>query len=228
MLASASYHKGIAGLIASRLTEQFQRPSLVIAWDEATGEGTGSARSVADVDLGKAVRAAVEAGIVKKGGGHAMAAGVTLAREKLEELRAFLQAELTSDAANARANARLEIDGALTAGGANVGLIEEIEKAGPFGAGNPNPRFVLPAHRISYIKEAGNAHLRCRLSAADGSAIDAVAFRAAGSPLGALLQEMKSASLHFAGRLNRDSWGGRDRVEFLIEDAADPAKQPEL
>ncbi|MDZ4791302.1 MAG: single-stranded-DNA-specific exonuclease RecJ [Hyphomicrobiales bacterium] len=223
--ASPDYHKGIAGLLASRLTEQFQRPSLVIAWDEAAGQGTGSARSVAGVDIGRAVRAAAETGVAVKGGGHAMAAGLTVEREKFGALQDLLNAELAGSTTAARAIASLEVDGALSAQGATHELMEQIDKAGPYGAGAPNPRFVLPMHRISAVKPAGPSHFRCKITSSGGAILDAVAFRANGAPLGEALMAAKSQPMHVAGRLNRDTWGGHDRIELMIEDVADPAKQ---
>jgi single-stranded-DNA-specific exonuclease len=216
--ASEEYHKGVVGLIASRLTEHFQRPTLVIAWDADGERGSGSLRSVAGADIGRAVRAAAEAGIVEKGGGHAMAAGLTVARDKLDALADFLRGGLRGAVA-ARANAVLEIDGALSAQGATHELLDQIEKAGPYGAGAPNPRFVLPAHRIMGVKPIGPSHLRCRIMSTAGAGIDAVAFRASGQPLGEALLAAKSP-VHVAGRLNRDTWGGADRIELMIEDIA--------
>lgn len=223
--ASESYHKGIAGLLASRLTEQFQRPSLVIAWAGAGGEGTGSARSVAGADIGQAVRAAFDEGLIKKGGGHSMAAGITIERANFEPFRQFLEDALSAQTKAALLDTGLDIDGILNAGAASVALLDEIDQAGPYGAGNPQPRFALPSHRLTFVKAAGTSHLRCRIAAADGAALDAVAFRAAGTPLGDCLLANSGKALHFAGRLNRNSWGGRERIELMIEDAADPAAQ---
>ncbi len=225
IVASPDYHKGIAGLLASRLTEQFQRPSLVVAWDEAAGQGAGSARSVAGVDIGRAVRIAAENGVAIKGGGHAMAAGLTVERGKFDALQDLLRVELAGASATARATASLEIDGVLSAQGATHELMEQIDKAGPYGAGAPNPRFVMPIHRIAGVKAVGPAHLRCRIASSGAASLDAVAFRAAGAPLGDALMAARSRPVHVAGRLNRDTWGGHDRIEFMIEDIADPAQQ---
>jgi single-stranded-DNA-specific exonuclease len=229
MLGSEQWHKGIVGLVASRLTERFQRPTCVIAWGADAGnskdEGTGSLRSVNGVDIGSAVRKAVAVGLLKKGGGHAMAAGLTLSRDHFDQVSAFLNAEIAASAADARERAALDIDGALTAGGATADLMSLIERAGPFGQGNPQPRFVLPAHRIKFAKGVGESHIRCVLEAGDGSRLDAVAFRAAGQPLGELLTTTSGAALHIAGTLKRDTWGGRNRIEFTIEDAAPPLRR---
>ncbi|MEW5963478.1 MAG: single-stranded-DNA-specific exonuclease RecJ [Pseudomonadota bacterium] len=229
IVGSEAWHKGVVGLVASRLVERFRRPACVIAWDEA-GEGgerlgTASLRSVPGVDIGRAVRGGVAAGHLVKGGGHAMAAGLTVARGALAGLEAYLAAELAPSAGRARAEASLEIDGALTPHAVADELMGLIERAGPYGQGNPQPRFAFPAHRVKFAKVVGGAHLRCVLEAGDGSRIEAIAFRAADQPLGLLLQEAGGLPLHVAGHLRRDTWGGRNRVELVIEDAADPRRQ---
>ncbi len=229
LVGSETWHKGVVGLIASRLADRFRRPACVIAWekDGSSGArvGTGSLRSVAGVDIGAAVRRAVAEGLLIKGGGHAMAAGLTVAHDKLAALEAYFAAELTDTARAARERAALAIDGALTPGGVTDKLMELIEQAGPYGQGNPQPRFAFPAHRVKFAKIVGEAHVRCALEAGDGSRLDAVAFRAAGQPLGDLLLSTGGMPLHVAGHLRRDTWGGRNRLELLIEDAADPRKQ---
>jgi single-stranded-DNA-specific exonuclease len=221
---SEAWHKGVVGLVASRLVERFRRPACAIAWDKG-GEGTGSLRSVAGVDIGGAVRAAVAEGLLVKGGGHAMAAGLTVRQDKLAALEAFLAERLHSSAAQARGLADLDIDAALTPGGVNDGLIDMIERVGPYGQGNPAPRFAFPAHRVRFAKVVGEAHIRCVLEAGDGSRLDAVAFRANGQPLGDLLTASGGMPLHVAGTLKRDTWGGRTKIELTIEDAADPRRQ---
>ncbi len=225
LLGSADWHKGLIGLIAARLVERFQRPSFVFAWDDAAGAGTGSGRSLPGVDLGRAVRAAVAQGIARQGGGHEMAAGITIARNDLEGLRSFLDDVLGGEALRARAEAELKIDGALSARAATADLIEQIERAGPFGAGNPSPRFVFPSQRISFVKQVGESHLRCSLRSGDGGSIGAVAFRVTGTPLGDCLLSQPDMPLHIVGRLQREFWNGRERIEVVIEDAA-PAARP--
>ncbi len=223
MLGSADWHKGLIGLVAARLVERFQRPAFVFAWDEATGTGTGSGRSLRGVDLGRAVRGAVSRGLARQGGGHEMAAGITIARDGLDDLRAFFDEALASDATRARAQAGLKIDGALSPRAATPELIDQIERAGPFGAGNPSPRFVFPSQRLSFVKQVGESHLRCSLRGSDGGSIGAVAFRVVGTPLGDCLLSQPDAPLHIAGRLQRDFWNGRERIEVLIEDVAPPS-----
>lgn len=230
ILGSDTWHKGVVGLVSSRLTERFQRPSCVIAWEKdgsgsGRGQGTGSLRSIAGVDIGKAVRAAAAAGLLVKGGGHAMAAGLTVERGKLETARAFLIETVRAEAGAARSRALLDIDGAMTPAGVNDKLIDLIERAGPYGQGNPQPRFVFPAHRIKFAKVMGEAHVRVTLEAGDASRMDGVAFRAVGQPLGEALLGAGGMPIHVAGTLRRDSWGGRERIELMIEDAADPRHQ---
>jgi single-stranded-DNA-specific exonuclease len=234
VLASDTWHKGVVGLVASRLVERFKRPACVIAFQAKGGgepkgaaddEGTGSLRSIAGVDIGAAVRAAVASGRLKKGGGHAMAAGLTVTRAEFEKLVVDLGELVRSTATEARATLALEVDGALTPSGANADFMQLIERAGPYGQGNPQPRFVFPAHRIKFAKVVGDGHVRCAIEAADGSRIDAVAFRAAGQPLGEALLNTEGLPLHIAGTLKRDTWGGRDKIEVFIDDVADPRRQ---
>ncbi len=223
VVASERWHKGVVGLVASRLVDRFGRPACVIAW-EGPDQGTGSLRSIAGVDIGSAVRAAAADGLLLKGGGHAMAAGLTVARDKFEAARTYLAEQVASPATTARAARALEIDGALTPAAANDTLIDLIERAGPYGQGNPQPRFVFPAHRVRFAKVMGEAHLRVTLEADDGSRIEGIAFRAVGQPLGELLTNTGGMPIHVAGNLRRDTWGGRQRIELQIEDAADPRR----
>src|SRR5712672_2403821 len=177
--AAEGWHQGVVGLVAARLKEKFGRPAFAIAL-EPGGLGTGSGRSITGVDLGRAVRQAVQDGLLVKGGGHAMAAGVTLRRTALAEFRAYLEEALGVAVASARRADALAIDGALTAGAATSELVATVGRAGPFGAGNPEPVLALPSHTIAYAEEVGQAHVRLRLRAGDGATLNAIAFRAAG------------------------------------------------
>jgi single-stranded-DNA-specific exonuclease len=221
LVSGDEFHRGVVGLVASRLVERFQRPACVIAWDEK-GMGTGSLRSIDGIDIGSAVREAVEAGILIKGGGHAMAAGLTVARDQLDRLAGYFRDRLSATALAARSAAALLLDGALTPTGVTDELMALIDKAGPFGQGNPQPRFAFPAHRVKFAKIVGDAHVRCTLEAGDGSRVDAVAFRAGAQPLGEALLKAGGMPLHVAGHLRRDTWNGRNRRELVIEDVADP------
>jgi single-stranded-DNA-specific exonuclease len=220
-IAAEGWHKGLLGLIAGRIADRFHLPAFVTAL-EPDGTATGSARSIAAVDLGAAVRAAVQDGLLLKGGGHAMAAGFKLERRKQEAVQAFLLERLAKPVAQAVAIRHLAIDGALSAGGANKELMDLLDRAGPYGPGHSEPRFVFPAHRLSRVRSMKDLHIRCTLQAADGSRIEACAFRVADTPLGTLLLKGEGLPLHVVGHLRRTSWQGRESVELMIEDAADP------
>jgi len=220
-LAAEGWHKGLLGLIAGRVAERFRLPTFVAAL-EPDGFATGSARSIAAVDLGAVVRQAVHDGLLLKGGGHAMAAGFKLERRKHEPLLAFLIEQLARPVAAASAVRTLAIDGALSAGGASKALMDLLDRAGPYGPGHPEPRFVLPAHRLSRIRHLKDAHVRCTLKAPDGARIEACAFRVGDTKLAKLLLKGEGLPLHVTGHLRRTSWQGRESVELLIEDAADP------
>ena len=216
------WHPGVVGLVAARLRERFGRPAFAIAWNGG-GAGTGSGRSILGVDLGAAVRTAVEEGVLLKGGGHAMAAGITLKREHLGALRAFLEERLAADfRAAAEADRTLEVDGALSQGGATPALIAELERAGPYGNGNPAPVFAFPAHRVAFADRAGNSHVRASLASGGGGTLNAIAFRAADAPLGQALMAARGKPLHVAGTLMLDHWGGSARPQLRILDAAEP------
>ncbi|MGB6747234.1 MAG: single-stranded-DNA-specific exonuclease RecJ [Xanthobacteraceae bacterium] len=217
--AAEGWHPGVVGIVAGRLKEKFGRPAFAIAL-EPGGIGTGSGRSIAGVDIGRAVRRAVTEGLLLKGGGHAMAAGVTLRKGALAELRAFLEATLGADVETARRSSGLLIDGAVTAAAANAELIAMIERAGPFGSGNPEPVIALPAHTVTYAEEVGQAHVRVRLKSADGSGLNAIAFRAAGQKLGVALRNSRGQRVHAAGTFALDRWQGEERVQFKLTDIA--------
>ena len=217
--AAEGWHPGVVGLVAARLKEKFGRPAFAIAL-EPGGIGTGSGRSIVGVDIGRAVRRAVVEGLLVKGGGHAMAAGVTLRKGALAPLRAFLESALGPDVDVARRANGLMIEGAVSAGAANLDLVAMIERAGPFGSGNPEPTIVLPAHTVTYAEEVGQAHVRARLRAADGSTVNAIAFRAAGQKLGAALLNSRGRQVHAAGSFAIDRWQGEERVQFRVTDIA--------
>ncbi len=224
--ASARWHPGIVGLVAARLKERFGRPAFAVALG-AGDIGTGSGRSIPGVDLGRAVRRAVASGLIAKGGGHAMAAGVTIAKAALGDFRAFLEEALGEAVVAARREEALLIDGALTAGAATAEVHANLALAGPFGAGNPEPVIVLPAHVIAYADEVGQAHVRARLQAGDGAVIDAIAFRAVGQKLGDALRRARGHAVHAAGALAIDRRQGGERVQLRLIDvaSADPVER---
>lgn len=223
VLASANWHAGVVGLVAARLRERFGRPVFAISIGP-DGTGTGSGRSMPGVDLGRAVIEAVEGGLIVKGGGHAMAAGVTLKSGQLGPFRAHLVETLGASVARARRATSLTIDAALTARGASSDFVREIERAGPFGAGNASPVFAFPAHRAKFAEIVGaGGHVRFTLAAEDGARLKAIAFRAATSELGqTLLGAGNDAPLHVAGALTLDQWQGRVSVQLRVIDVARP------
>ncbi len=220
---SEDWHPGIVGLIASRLKEAHRRPAFAIAFDE-TGKGTGSGRSIQGVDLGKAVRQAVDLKLLEKGGGHAMAAGLTVMRDKLEDLTAYFNETLAEDVEEAASKRDLKIDGALTAAGATLDLMEKLERAGPFGAGHPEPVFAFPAHRVAFADVVGKGHVRASIAAPDGTTLKAISFKADDKPHGKVLLEGRGRNLHVAGTLSIDTWQGSPKVQLRILDVADPQK----
>lgn len=218
--AGEGWHAGVVGLVASRLKERFKRPAFAIAF---TGDvGTGSGRSLPGVDLGAAVRRAVATGILAKGGGHAMAAGITVQRERLAEFRAFLEIQLAEAVSRSRREDMLLVDAATTAGALTPDLVAMLDRAGPFGTGNPEPVLALPSHTLVHVDELAGAHVRARLRSGDGKTVDAIAFRAAGQPLGQMLAANRGRPLHVAGSAAINRWQGQERVQFRLTDAAVP------
>jgi len=217
--AAPNWHPGVVGLVAARLKERYGRPAFAIAL-ELGGLGTGSGRSIAGVDLGLVVRQAVREGLLIKGGGHAMAAGITLKQEALGAFRAFLEDALAADVEAARRERALLIDGAVSAGGADLALVEMLARAGPYGAGNPEPLLALPAHTLAYADPVGENHVRVRLKSGDGKTVTAIAFRALGAPLGQALLDNRGRPVHVAGQLTLDRWQGEARVQMRLTDVA--------
>lgn len=217
--AREKWHPGIVGLIAARLKERFRRPAFAIAFDPS-GKGTGSGRSIAGFDMGRMVRAAVDEGILIKGGGHAMAAGLTVERGNLGRLRAYFEEAASTQVAALVEDQVLEIDGALGASGATFDLIDQLEKAGPYGSGHPQPVFAMPFHRIEDCRYVGTNHIRIALRAMDGARIEAMAFRATDTDLGRFLLSSRGDQVHVAGTLSGDHWQGSRRIQFRITDAA--------
>lgn len=217
--ADANWHPGVVGLVAARLKERFQRPAFAFAVGD-NGQATGSGRSIPGVDLGRVVRAAVEGGLLVKGGGHAMAAGATIETGKINEFRMMLESNLAESVHRARSDLSTKIDAAMTAASATPDLLKEIETAGPFGQGNPEPVFAFPAMRLQDVFEVGQGHLKMKFTGGDGARLSAVAFRATGGPLGQALAAAKGEILHVCGHLALDRWGGRESVELRLSDAA--------
>ncbi len=218
-VTGADWHPGVIGIVASRLKERYNRPSCVIAIKDGVGKGSG--RSVSGVALGAAIIAARQEGLLVNGGGHAMAAGFTVEESKIGALREFLAARIEAAIGAETPVAQLTIDGAIAPLGATGELLALIEQLAPFGSGNPEPRFAIPAARILFAEPVGGAHVRCTIADAAGAGrLKAIAFRCLDNPLGAALLDRAGALLHFAGHLRADSWNGKIGVQFMIDDAA--------
>jgi single-stranded-DNA-specific exonuclease len=221
VVAGEGWHPGVIGIVAGRLRERFRKPCVVIGLDPVTGVGKGSGRSQPGVNLGRAVQAAFEQGLLMAGGGHAMAAGLTLRGEAVPELRAFLCEALAEEGASAAAADVIDIDALVTPAGASRSLFEDFQRLQPFGPGNPEPVFALADVRLEQAMPMRGGHFRVQLADAHGARLKAVAWRAEDTELGRRLAAGGGA-LHVVGKLKADDWNGRQGVQLEIEDAADP------
>lgn len=219
--AGEGWHPGVVGIAAGRLRERYRKPVIVIGLDRPADIGKGSGRSQPGVNLGQAVQAAFEEGLLLAGGGHAMAAGLTIRPSAIPELRAFLCERLAGEMSLASAQDAVEIDALLAPGGASRALYEDFQRLAPYGPGNPEPVFALADARIERPIAMRGGHVRVTLADASGARLKAVAWRAGETALGDRLMA-GGGGLHLAGRLKADDWQGRQGVELEIEDAADP------
>ena len=218
LAAGRGWHPGVIGIVASRLRERTNLPALVVALDEGIGKGSG--RSVPGVDLGAAVIAARQQGLLEDGGGHPMAAGLTVAEARLPELRAFLDERLARRMAEIDYRPALGIDAVLQPGAAQADLVQQLAALEPYGVGNPEPRFALAECQVLGPQVVGESHVRCTVLGQDGARRKAIAFRALDSALGEVLLRRQGLPLHLAGKLRLDRWAGGDAVQFIIEDVA--------
>jgi single-stranded-DNA-specific exonuclease len=216
--AGEGWHPGVVGIVAARLKEVLNRPAVVIGLDGATGKGSG--RSVAGIDLGAAVQRVAREGLLEKGGGHRMAAGLTVARDRLDEAMARLSELLGRQGAGEQAAADLRIDGLLMPEAATPELLAEIERAGPFGMGASAPRFAFAGLTVLDTRQVGEKHLKLTMGGGGNARLDAIAFGAFDGPLGPALAQARGAQMHLAGRLDLNAWNGRQRVQLRLEDAA--------
>ncbi|HHL20096.1 MAG TPA: single-stranded-DNA-specific exonuclease RecJ, partial [Aliiroseovarius sp.] len=216
--AGDGWHPGIVGIVASRLKEAADRPALVIGFDGDAGRG--SARSISGVDLGSAVQRLVREGLITAGGGHKMAAGLSLTRAQLDPAMARLTELLARQGAGSGGRRALRLDTLLMPGAATPELIARIEAAGPFGASAPGPRFAFPDVTIGFARRVGANHLKLRFSDGIGAHLDAIAFSAFDTPLGAALENHGGARFHLAGRLELNTWQGVTRAQLRLDDAA--------
>nr|WP_283254925.1 single-stranded-DNA-specific exonuclease RecJ [Marivita sp. GX14005] len=216
--AGEGWHPGVVGIVASRLKELTNRPAIVIGFDGEDGKGSG--RSVSGIDLGASIQKLAAEGLIAKGGGHKMAAGLSLSRAQLEPAMMRLTELLAKQGADRLGPMDLRLDGPLMPGAATPELIDRIETAGPFGAGAAAPRFVFPDIQIGFSKRVGASHLKLGFGDGIGARIDAISFGAFDGPLGAALENHGGARFHLAGRLEINEWGGRRNVQLRLEDAA--------
>ena len=215
--AGEGWHPGVVGIVASRIKEITNKPTVVIGLDEHEGKGSG--RSISGIDLGSSIATLQRENLIIRGGGHKMAAGLSLEREKLEIAMSRLNELLANQGSKIFQTRELRLDGALSLPAITIELLEQLETAGPFGAGAPGPKFALPFMRITFAKRAGESHLRLRLVDDSGASIDAIAFGAFKSDLGKTLENHKGQIFHVAGRLEIDTWNGRMRPKLNLEDA---------
>ncbi len=218
LVAGEGWHPGVVGIVAGRLKERFSKPAFVAGFEG--GMGRGSARSISGIDVGGIIRAASDARTIEYGGGHAMAAGFSLMAAQLDGFRHFIEQSFAGAGPALAAISDLYLDAVSSPAGANVALAQEIASAGPFGAGNPEPLLGLPDARVAYADVVGTAHVKLRLTGADGTGLEAIAFRSVGTPLGEGLLGSRGKVIHIVGRLRQDDWNGRIRVQLEIEDAA--------
>lgn len=220
VISGIGWHPGVIGIVAGRIKEKAGRPAIVIALDEA-GVGKGSGRSISGVDLGAAVLAAKDSGLLVAGGGHAMAAGLTVAADRIDALADFLDDRLSAHVAKARDDRALLIDAVLAPTGVNPDFVAAIEQGGPYGAGWPAPLIAAGPMRVIKADVVGNGHLRAIMAGEDGRSVKTVAFRKAETELGqAILGAPRDRRLWVAGKAKIDDWGPRPAAELHLEDAA--------
>jgi single-stranded-DNA-specific exonuclease len=223
VVAHDDWHPGVIGIVAGRLRERYRKPTIVIGIDRAADVGKGSGRSQPGVNLGRAVQAAFEEGLLLSGGGHAMAAGLSVRPSAIPELRAFLCERLAAESAIATAEDGLDIDALVTTRGADRPLWSDFQRLAPFGPGNPEPVFAAADVRVERPMALRGGHVRVTLTDSSGGRLKAVAWRCEDTETGRrLLQE--GGAVHVAGRLKPDDWQGREGVELEIEDVADPRR----
>jgi single-stranded-DNA-specific exonuclease len=220
--AGAGWHAGVVGIVASRLKEKTNRPAVVIGLHD--GEGKGSGRSISGVDLGASIQKLAAEGLLIKGGGHKMAAGLSVAEDKLEAAMQRLSELLAKQGAGEAGPSDLRLDGMLMPSAATVELITQIEQAGPFGASAAAPRFAFPDQQIFFTKRVGESHLKVTFGDGQGPRIEAICFGAFDGNLGPALENHGGARFHRAGRLEINTWGGRQKPQLRLEDAS-PASE---
>jgi len=216
--AGEGWHPGVVGIVASRLKEAFHRPAVVIGLDD--GEGKGSGRSISGIDLGASVQRLATEGLLIKGGGHKMAAGLTVDAEAVAPAMHRLAELLARQGSGAQGPRNLPLDGLLMPSAATIELIESLDRAGPFGAGAPAPRFAMPDCRVLHARKVGESHLKVTLGDGLSTRLDAISFGAFDGPMGQALMRHDGARFHVAGRLETNAWNGRVSPQLRLDDAA--------
>ncbi len=210
------WHEGVIGIIASRLKDKYHRPCVVITI--SNGKAKGSGRSIKGIDLGNLVIAAKQAGIIDSGGGHSMAAGLSIKESKIEELSDFFENQLSNSQSKVTDEKMIYVDSLISSSGINLEVYDEIEKLGPFGSDNFEPNFVVKNSLLASVKQIGENHLKCLIKTPEGGFIEAMAFRSLSTPLGDEIQKNKGNSVSLLGKIKINEWGGRRTPQLHIED----------
>ena len=210
------WHEGVIGIIASRLKDKYHRPCVVIT--VSNGKAKGSGRSIKGIDLGNLVIAAKQAGIIDSGGGHSMAAGLSIKESKIEELSDFFESQLSNSQSKVTDEKMIYVDSLISSSGINLEVYDEIEKLGPFGSDNFEPNFVVKNSLLASVKQIGENHLKCLIKTPEGAFIEAMAFRSLSTPLGDEIQKNKGNSVSLLGKIKINEWGGRRTPQLHIED----------
>lgn len=218
--SGVGWHPGVIGIVAGRLKEHFARPTIVIAIDD-NGDAKGSGRSIYGVDLGAAITAARQSEILSAGGGHAMAAGLSMRAELIDDLLEFLTTRLEAKVGDAIQSLSLKLDGVLSLSAVTSDLVHTLDQIGPYGQGNAGPRFAFSDAYLTYVDVVGKDHVKCSFRGGDGSVVKAMAFRSADKPLGRLLLDSRNKTIKIAGTIRNNHWNGRTSAEIFIDDAAE-------
>jgi len=220
VVAADNWHPGVIGIVAARLREKFNKPACVVSIQNGIGKGSG--RSISGWDLGSAIIGAVQSGLLQAGGGHKMAAGFSVGSEKVFELKQYLNDHFNRSVEEVDNVVSLPIDGLVTVAAVKEELLELLERLEPFGAGNPEPRFVIPSLKVKYATVVGDQHIRCRFAEKSSGEINGICFRSVGTEIGDVLLNKNGTPMHVAGKIRRNFWQGRASLQVIIDDIAIP------
>ena len=220
VVAADNWHPGVIGIVAARLREKFNKPACVVSIQNGIGKGSG--RSVSGWDMGSAIIGAVQSGLLKGGGGHKMAAGFSVSSDKVCQLKHYLNDHFNRSVVEADTVASLPIDGLITLAAVKEELLDLLERLEPFGAGNPEPRFVIPSLEVKYATVVGDQHIKCRFAEKSSSEINGICFRAVGTKIGDVLLKQSGLQIHVAGKIRKNLWQGRASLQIIVDDIALP------